>query len=46
MSPASERSATDPADWEAGKTFLAGSQQTGPDPKPQRVLKAALEVLA
>jgi alcohol dehydrogenase (cytochrome c) len=26
--------------WEAGKTFLGGSQRTGPDPKPRRVLKA------
>ena len=26
--------------WEAGKTFLGGSQNTLPDPKPERVLKA------
>jgi alcohol dehydrogenase (cytochrome c) len=26
--------------WEAGKTFLGGSQRTGPDPTPRRVLKA------
>ena len=32
--------ATDPGEWEPGKTFLGGSQRTGPDPKPQRVLKA------
>lgn len=26
--------------WEPGKTFLGGSQNTSPDPKPERVLKA------
>jgi alcohol dehydrogenase (cytochrome c) len=26
--------------WQAGKTFLGGSQRTSPDPKPERVLKA------
>ncbi|MBV8708229.1 MAG: PQQ-binding-like beta-propeller repeat protein, partial [Acidobacteriaceae bacterium] len=26
--------------WESGKTFLGGSQNTAPDPKPERVLKA------
>ncbi|MDQ6676804.1 MAG: PQQ-binding-like beta-propeller repeat protein [Acidobacteriota bacterium] len=26
--------------WEAGKTYLGGSQRTAPDPKPERVLKA------
>ena len=26
--------------WETGKTFLGGSQNTAPDPKPERVLKA------
>ena len=26
--------------WEPGKTYLGGSQRTGPDPKPRRVLKA------
>jgi alcohol dehydrogenase (cytochrome c) len=27
-------------DWEPGKTYLGGSQRTGPDPKPQRILRA------
>ncbi len=27
-------------DWEAGKTYLGGSQRTAPDMQPQRVLKA------
>ncbi len=27
-------------EWEAGKSYLGGTQRTGPDPKPQRVLKA------
>jgi alcohol dehydrogenase (cytochrome c) len=26
--------------WEPGKTYLGGSQRTGPDPKPRKVLKA------
>ena len=26
--------------WEPGKTFLGGSQNTSPDPKPERILKA------
>jgi alcohol dehydrogenase (cytochrome c) len=26
--------------WEPGKTYLGGSQRTGPDPVPRRVLKA------
>jgi alcohol dehydrogenase (cytochrome c) len=26
--------------WEAGKSYLGGSQRTAPDPEPQRVLKA------
>jgi alcohol dehydrogenase (cytochrome c) len=30
----------DQGDWESGKTYLGGSQQTATDPKPQRVLKA------
>jgi alcohol dehydrogenase (cytochrome c) len=30
----------DNGEWEAGKTFLGGSQHTGPDPTPRRVLKA------
>lgn len=29
-----------PGQWEAGKSYLGGSQHTAPDPKPQRVLKA------
>jgi alcohol dehydrogenase (cytochrome c) len=31
---------SDPGEWVAGKTYLGGSQRTGPDPKPRRVLKA------
>ena len=31
---------SDNGTWEAGKTYLGGSQQTAPDPKPERVLKA------
>jgi alcohol dehydrogenase (cytochrome c) len=27
-------------EWEPGKTYLGGSQQTTPDPQPQRILKA------
>ena len=27
-------------EWEAGKSYLGGSQRMAPDPKPQRVLKA------
>ena len=27
-------------EWEAGKTYLGGSERTAPEPKPQRVLKA------
>jgi alcohol dehydrogenase (cytochrome c) len=30
----------DQGPWEPGKTYLGGSQHTGPDPKPLRVLKA------
>ncbi|HEY7500788.1 MAG TPA: PQQ-binding-like beta-propeller repeat protein [Vicinamibacterales bacterium] len=30
----------DQGDWESGKSYLGGSQQTAPDPKPVRVLKA------
>jgi alcohol dehydrogenase (cytochrome c) len=30
----------DQPDWEAGKTYLGGSQSASNDPKPQRVLKA------
>src|SRR2546421_803074 len=30
----------DAGEWEAGKSYLGGSQRTAPDPKPQRVLKA------
>jgi len=30
----------DGGDWEAGKSYLGGSQRTAPDPIPQRVLKA------
>jgi alcohol dehydrogenase (cytochrome c) len=30
----------DGGDWEAGKSYLGGSQRTAPDPVPQRVLKA------
>ena len=26
--------------WQPGKTFLGGSQNTAPDPKPERILKA------
>ena len=26
--------------WEAGKTYLGGSQRTAPDPRPQRILRA------
>jgi alcohol dehydrogenase (cytochrome c) len=31
---------TDGGEWQAGKAYLGGSQQTGPDPTPARVLKA------
>jgi alcohol dehydrogenase (cytochrome c) len=31
---------TDGGEWQAGKSYLGGSQQTGPDPTPARVLKA------
>jgi alcohol dehydrogenase (cytochrome c) len=31
---------SDAGDWEAGKSYLGGSQRTAADPKPQRVLKA------
>jgi alcohol dehydrogenase (cytochrome c) len=31
---------TDGGVWEPGKTFLGGSQNTSPDPKPERILKA------
>jgi alcohol dehydrogenase (cytochrome c) len=31
---------SDDGPWEAGKTFLGGSQEVGPDPTPARVLKA------
>jgi alcohol dehydrogenase (cytochrome c) len=27
-------------EWEAGKTYLGGSQRTAPDPRPQRILRA------
>ena len=30
----------DAGEWEAGKSYLGGSQRTALDPKPQRVLKA------
>lgn len=30
----------DEGTWQPGKTYLGGSQHTGPDPKPRRVLKA------
>ena len=30
----------DQGEWEAGKTYLGGSQSTAPDPQPRRVLKA------
>jgi alcohol dehydrogenase (cytochrome c) len=30
----------DQADWEAGKTYLGGSESSSNDPKPERVLKA------
>jgi alcohol dehydrogenase (cytochrome c) len=30
----------DQGEWESGKSYLGGSQQTAPDPKPLRVLKA------
>jgi alcohol dehydrogenase (cytochrome c) len=26
--------------WESGKSYLGGTQQTAPDPKPERILKA------
>ena len=32
--------ASDTGEWEAGKSYLGGSQHTAADPKPQRVLKA------
>ncbi len=31
---------TDVAEWAPGKPYLAGSQRTAPDPKPQRILRA------
>jgi alcohol dehydrogenase (cytochrome c) len=31
---------SDQGDWEAGKSYLGGSQRTAPDPKPQRILRA------
>ena len=31
---------SDGGDWEAGKSYLGGSQRTAPDPRPARVLKA------
>jgi alcohol dehydrogenase (cytochrome c) len=31
---------TDQGPWEAGKTYLGGSQKTADDPKPQRLLRA------
>jgi alcohol dehydrogenase (cytochrome c) len=31
---------SDQGAWEAGKTYLGGSQRTAPDPKPQRILRA------
>jgi alcohol dehydrogenase (cytochrome c) len=31
---------SDGGEWEAGKSYLGGSQRTSPDPKPVRVLKA------
>lgn len=31
---------TESVAWQAGKTYLGGSQRTAPDPKPERVLKA------
>jgi alcohol dehydrogenase (cytochrome c) len=31
---------SDQAEWEAGKSYLGGSQHTAADPKPQRILKA------
>ena len=31
---------SDPGPWQAGRQYLGGSQRTGPDPKPMRVLKA------
>jgi alcohol dehydrogenase (cytochrome c) len=31
---------TESGEWQAGKTYLGGSQRTAPDPKPVRVLKA------
>jgi alcohol dehydrogenase (cytochrome c) len=30
----------DQPEWEAGKSYLGGSQSGSPDPKPQRILKA------
>ena len=30
----------DQGPWEAGKTYLGGSQRTAPDPRPQRILRA------
>jgi len=30
----------DPGEWEAGKSYLGGSQRTAPDPEPRRILKA------
>jgi alcohol dehydrogenase (cytochrome c) len=31
---------SDPGAWEAGKSYLGGSQRTADDPEPQRILKA------
>ena len=31
---------SDGGEWEAGKTYLGGSQKVAPDPTPQRILKA------
>jgi len=33
-------SKSEAGEWEAGKSYLGGSQRMAPDPKPQRVLKA------
>ncbi len=31
---------SDNGEWREGKSYLGGAQRTGPDPKPERVLKA------
>ena len=31
---------SDSGEWEAGKSYLGGSQRVAPDPEPQRILKA------